>query len=77
MSYQNLIPQGGFNKSNVRGPSPSDSLQLGVHSSLNKASAHKRMVSSAIHLKRESAGAKSHPTAFKTGIKAFHPKTEV
>lgn len=75
--YQSLIPKGGWTKANVRGPSPSDSLQLGVHSSLNVASRHKKMVSSVLHLKKESVGAKQHPTAFKNGIKAFHPKTEV
>lgn len=75
--FNNLIPKEGFTRANMHGPSPSDALQMGVHSSLSVSSKHKRMVSGALHLKRESVGAKSHPTAFKSGIHAFHPKTEV
>jgi hypothetical protein len=68
MAYSNLIPRGGFNKGNLgykKAPSPGDALPLGVHSSLNTSSKHRRMVSSALHLKRESIGSVKHETAFK------------
>lgn len=72
--YQNLMPKGGFNKGNVH-HSPADSLQFGTHSSLGASSKHKKMVSGVLHLKKESIGAKAHPTAFKVkGAKAFNTK---
>lgn len=49
---------------------PADSLQFGVHTSLASSSKHKKMVSAALHLKKESVG-RAGRTAYNHGIKAF------
>lgn len=68
-----------FQAKNLR-PSPGDAMPAGVHSSLQTASKHKKMVSAVLHLKKESAGHRMNPTAYNTGSKAFgqqKPKTKV
>lgn len=51
---------------------PGDAMQAGIHSDLRGSSQHKQMVSAALHLKKESAGHRSNPTAYNVGKKAFH-----
>lgn len=56
-----------------------DALPFGVHTSLQTASKHKKMVSAVLHLKKES-GRRGYPTAYNISSKAFgqqKPKTKV
>lgn len=71
MAITSAPPQKGL-------PSPGDALPAGVHSSLQTASKHKKMVSGVLHLKKE--GHRANPTAYRTGAKAFgqqKPKMKV
>jgi len=50
---------------------PGDAMQSGIHADLRTSSAHKKVVSGVLLLKRESAGHRGNPTAYKGGSKAF------
>ena len=59
---------------------PGDAMPAGVHTALQAASKHKKLVSGVLHLKKESAGHRLNPTAFAKGSKAFgqvKPKMKV
>lgn len=54
---------------------PTDEMMMGVHSSLAVASKHKKLVSGVLHLKKETLGHRSNPSAYHTGKRAaFKPK---
>lgn len=66
--YKPLMPAKGPGANKGSAPVPTDALQMGAHAALNKASAHKQLVSAVIHLKRESAGKGKKATSY-----AFKP----
>jgi len=43
---------------------PGDAARAGTPTSMQRASAHKKMVSPVLHLKKESIGARNNPTSF-------------
>lgn len=50
--------------------SPVDAMQFGTHQALRASSKHKKLVSGVLHLKKESVGHRSNPTAYATGKRA-------
>lgn len=67
IAVKSLMPKGGTARPTI----PTDAMQFGVHSAFRAASQHKKQVSAVLHLKKESVGKRSNPTAYNTGGKAF------